>query len=110
MSDRSTASSSSFDVDLRLVPCEVRRAVVSSLGGFGATRKVYSLCECAHVGTARNTCEWLASCRERVCSWIERDIATMLAVELDAMNWSARGEKTISPLARHVDQSIVQYR
>jgi hypothetical protein len=36
MSDRSTSSSSMFDVDLRLVPCEVRRAVASSLGGFGA--------------------------------------------------------------------------
>lgn len=36
MSDRLTSSSSLFDVDLRLVPCEVRRDVVSSLGGFGA--------------------------------------------------------------------------
>ena len=36
ISERSTSSSSTFDVDLRLVPYEVRRAVVFSVGGFGA--------------------------------------------------------------------------
>jgi hypothetical protein len=31
-----------------------------------------------------------------------KDIATKLAIEIDVLNWNARGEKTLNALARHV--------
>lgn len=108
------------DVDLRLVPCcEARRAVASSLGPSIVTGLMsdhpsgtpgMELVGALMLAPAANPASgWLALGKE-CATWLARDIAIDVAIEIDATNWirnwrRRRGEE-INPcaIARHVDQ------